>query len=512
MSVGLLMALPSGLIVSGVARWAVRLANGLVREGRRAGLILHAPAGAYRPLRMEVDARVVVTDLTHLPPIESCGGEVGVYLTGYREAVGAMARAGAVVLSPNLVGDCYAAAARAMLERPGDTRLVGWLHSDTAYEYHVPRHFEAAVSRFVAVSGAIETKARACLPGREADVTRIGYGVESPARLPERATLKGRAVRVVYAGRMERWQKRVLALPAMSRSLTARGVSHEVVILGDGPAGAELRRACAGLREVVVLGPQEPERVAGVLARADIAVLGSRYEGLPIAVLEAMAQGCVPVVTRTASGAAEVIEDGVSGVIVEVGEEASEADVGAALAAGVERAMAQVESMREAAWARVREAYSVEGHARAVARMMDEVAAKPARAWPSGRACAFSGAGGGSVPAEGWDRVRAVSAALEGKRVVVHGTGRHTRELVAPALEAGLLAGVVAFTDDDPAAWGGEVAGRPVVRPEEAGSTGATEVVVSSWIHQGAIMARRGMYERQGLAVHALYAEESAGR
>ena len=46
---------------------------------------------------------------------------------------------------------------------------------------------------------------------------------------------------------------------------------------------------------------------------------------------------------------------------------------------------------------------------------------------------------------------------------------------------------------------------RPIVAPHDAGETGATDVVISSWINQNAIWQRRAVYERQGLKVHTLY-------
>jgi glycosyltransferase involved in cell wall biosynthesis len=70
-------------------------------------------------------------------------------------------------------------------------------------------------------------------------------------------------------------------------------------------------------------------RFAGILSNADVTrelqahdalLLVSDYEGLPITVLEAMAAGCVPVVTALRSGIPELVRNGENGFTVEVGD------------------------------------------------------------------------------------------------------------------------------------------------------------------------------------------------
>lgn len=51
-------------------------------------------------------------------------------------------------------------------------------------------------------------------------------------------------------------------------------------------------------------------------AESDIFLLPSRYEGLPVALLEAMAAGCVPVASNVGS-VCEVVKDGVNGFLIE---------------------------------------------------------------------------------------------------------------------------------------------------------------------------------------------------
>lgn len=507
MKPALLVAMPSGLITSGVAAWGVRACNIVAASGGNAGIILHAPTPGYRPIAMELDPRVRRYDASGLPAIDGPGGVracVGLYRDAVREL--SDVSGGPVVLSPNLVGDCYGVASALCVTEAERVRIAGWLHNDIPYEYRVQRHYEPVISVFVPVSRRIEGELARQVPSRRGDIVRVAYGVPVPERCPGRSA-DGRAMRIVYAGRLDHAQKRVLSVVHMSRLLKERGVAHELLIVGDGPAGADVTEAIAGQGQIARHSSVTPQALGGLFERADVFVLGSRHEGLSIAVMEAMSRGVVPVVCRTASGAAELIEDGVSGVLVECAESAGDEEAGRALAAGVEGLAGRLAEMSVHAHARAGALYSIAAHATALMGVLERCQRSPARAWDPSRACAFGGQGGGgsgSVPPDGAERLRGVLETLAGRRVVIHGAGRHTVEL------GGVLcaspAGIVAFTDDDPSRWGAAMWGWPVIDPAKAAETGATDVVISSWINQRVIVARSGaMYERQGLRVHTLY-------
>ena len=507
MTAPLLIALPDGLSVSGVTTWAVRLAGELASRGRACGLIVHGePEGAAR-LGAGVHPDVRVYDARGLGRFGETA-DLGPIIELYGVAVDDLrARAGGpVVVSPNLRGDCYGVAA-ALVERGADVRLVGWQHSDIEYDRRVLAHFAPAIERFVGVSGRIVEELAGVLGDRAGDVVGVPYGVPTPAAPVARKPVSGRPLRLIYTGRMEHRQKRILSLVHLSDALTRRGIAHELVLLGDGPAAAEVDALCAtrtGVRRVEPVGPGE---VASMLDAADVFVLGSRFEGLSVSMLEAMARGCVPVVARVESGAAEAIEDGVNGCIADVGTDAAEETVGEALADAVERLLALgVAERSRAAWSTVSTRFSLALHAERVESMLHDVARAPRRAWPAGRLLAFDSAGG-SVGPDGAARLGAVLSSLSGRRIVVHGAGAHTRVLWSVLEGSGVE--VAALADDDRAMHGSTVGGVPVVAPGDAADVGATDVVISSWMHEDAIWARRAVYERQGLRVHRIYAGDS---
>jgi len=90
----------------------------------------------------------------------------------------------------------------------------------------------------------------------------------------------------------------------------------EVGICGDGPLHSQLEMQIKsrGLaKSVKLLGTFD--RIINFLAVADIFVLPSRWEGLPMALLEAMNAG-LPVVATRVEGVDEVISDGENGLLV----------------------------------------------------------------------------------------------------------------------------------------------------------------------------------------------------
>ncbi len=541
----MLIALPHGLGVSGVTMWAMRLANVLVRRGRAAGLIVHPEPPGVAPIDLPIGAGVAIFRLpAGVPPIDECGGDLGPYLPWYRSAIGAMLdRAAApVVLSPNLHGDCYGIGAALTREFGDRLRLVGWQHGDIAYDARLLEWFEPVLSAFVGVSDRIGQRLEAILPDRAGDVRVIPYGVEvadgsapkgpamvargdkvapateeplvrvsrSPFAPKGQASVAAGPVRLLYTGRIEHHQKRILALPLLSRELSRRGIHHELTIVGDGPAASDLNAAIDGLPSVRRLGPAAPPEVTRLLGEHDALVLASRYEGLSVSMLEGLARGCTPIVTRTESGALQAITDGENGLIADVSPDADEPAAAAALADAVER-FVRLESARpgalsDAAYRTVRDRFSLERHVERVESLLDRVAASAARTWPSDRVCAFTGRGGGSgsVPPGGARRMADALRELAGRKVVIHGTGRHTLELEHVIRDS--PAEIVAFADDDRQKHGTRLWDRPVIAPGEAPTTGATDVVISSWMHEEAIWARRTAYEAGRLLVRRLYA------
>ena len=89
------------------------------------------------------------------------------------------------------------------------------------------------------------------------------------------------------------------------------------VVLGDGPDRVSIQRAVddCGLHESVVL-PGQVSDLSPYWRKSSIFVLTSRFEGLPMVMLEAKAYGIPSVSFDCATGPKEIIEDGINGFLV----------------------------------------------------------------------------------------------------------------------------------------------------------------------------------------------------
>jgi glycosyltransferase involved in cell wall biosynthesis len=150
-------------------------------------------------------------------------------------------------------------------------------------------------------------------------VAILHNAVPGPAALPERPS-KG-PCRIVFLGVVcERKGVpillRALAEPAM------RSLEWHADIAGNGEVDffrAEAQRLGLAKR-VTFHGWVDEARARQLLAASDILTLPSRNEGLPMAILEAMAYG-LPIVATAVGSIADAIVDGESGLLVPVGDE-----------------------------------------------------------------------------------------------------------------------------------------------------------------------------------------------
>ena len=250
---------------------------------------LNVPQGPLR--RLGVDPRVVLRlrrELRELRPVVvvAHGGEPAKYA-----ALAAPRRLPIVYLSigsahPGLRRPWSKALHRSYIRRAD---VVVAVSSDVAEEARGLH--EVPTDRLVVIPN-----------GRDADVFRPG---DSRREGP---------VRLIFVGHMDPG-KRPDRFVEMVAALRQRGVEVEARMVGEGPLADEIR-PLAEAAGVALLGRRDD--VAELMADSDLLVLTSRPpEGMPGVLIEGGLSGLASVSTRI-PGSGDVIDDGVTGVLVDV--------------------------------------------------------------------------------------------------------------------------------------------------------------------------------------------------
>jgi glycosyltransferase involved in cell wall biosynthesis len=173
--------------------------------------------------------------------------------------------------------------------------LVGVLHADEQVYYDMAAKHIADVDVFACVSNRVQQKALKVLPGiKESLIPVIPCGINLPP-MPATTAKETNTIKLVYVGRVSDYQKRTADLLHIANRLHERGIAFHLTIIGDGDARQSLMQSVAeGALSGLVSFPGwlSQQQVASHLAESDVLVLTSDFEGMPIAMMEALAMGC----------------------------------------------------------------------------------------------------------------------------------------------------------------------------------------------------------------------------
>jgi glycosyltransferase involved in cell wall biosynthesis len=242
-----------------------------------------------------------------------------------------------------------------------------------AVERRAYQRLQRVVDRVICVSAGVgATFRRAGVPQHRLRVVHNGIhpSVVVPDRVGVRAALglPSEALIVLTVARFYP-QKGHRYLAGAIPAVIEQAPRAHFVWVGEGVEEGALRQQLAALgvdRHVTFAGQRQD--VPNLLAAADAFVLPSRYEGLPLVALEAMAVG-TPVVATRVCGTSEVVDDGVTGRLTEAADEA-------ALAAALLEVLTQPDlrvRWGEAGRQRFAERFTAARMAREIAEVYEEV-------------------------------------------------------------------------------------------------------------------------------------------
>ncbi len=199
------------------------------------------------------------------------------------------------------------------------------------YRRRLMRRLYANADALVAVSrGVADDVARvAALPAERVEV--IHNPVIDPGRVaaepprPDHPWFGSEAATpiILAAGRLAPEKDFALLIDAVA-DLVERGRAVRLMILGEGTERAALERRVRdrGIQHAVAM-PGWIDDPYGYMAHSAVFALSSRVEGLPVALIEALACGCPAVATDCPSGPREILDGGRHGRLVPIGDRAA---------------------------------------------------------------------------------------------------------------------------------------------------------------------------------------------
>jgi glycosyltransferase involved in cell wall biosynthesis len=182
---------------------------------------------------------------------------------------------------------------------PGDgaRRRLAYLHTDWPYFHEAVQAMRPWCDGLVVASREMSQEVLLAISDFPPErIHRLPYPVDPPPEFfrnkpPEVSTSD--TFRAGIVGRLETTQKRLDRLPALVRAVAQRAPHIHWSVLGSGPELPRLQRELAA-EPVTFHGRLAGEVYWRQLAQLDAIVFLSDYEGCPIALLEAMTCGAIP--------------------------------------------------------------------------------------------------------------------------------------------------------------------------------------------------------------------------
>ena len=302
----------------GAERVAVTLANAFARRGLRVDVLVQRCGGVLTPL---LDPQVLVIDLG-APRVREVPTALAQYLREHQ---------------PNtLVAFMWPLTVIAVIARMlarSDARLVLSDHSTLSRQYKrlqdrfilrmtIRATYPLADARVIVSAGAADDLAK--LTGiRRGSITVLHNPIDLPKLPLVRSEVaerdwRGPGKRILTVGSLKPEKQHDLLL----RSFASLGDGHQLMILGTGTLHDEI------VAYALELGIADRVALPGFrvdpwpyYASADAFVLTSRFEGLPLVLVEALHAGLPIVSTDCKSGPREILEDGAYGRLVPTGNQ-----------------------------------------------------------------------------------------------------------------------------------------------------------------------------------------------
>ncbi|MDX1359437.1 MAG: glycosyltransferase family 4 protein [Clostridia bacterium] len=202
----------------------------------------------------------------------------------------------------------------------GTLKIIQIQHNTKINCIRAHKLLKHAISVYVAVSDDVGNALAELVGIRNNRIEVINNGINA-VDFPGFTKHDGPVV-VLAAGRFEK-QKNFIVLSEILIDVLQEADGAEAVIAGSGGEHDKVREMTKGFPNIEL--PGNVADMKELYEQADIYISYSIHEGFSIALLEAMASGCAVLSTAT-SGAKDIIENGVNGILFDINDRGAFAD------------------------------------------------------------------------------------------------------------------------------------------------------------------------------------------
>lgn len=291
-----------GIGWGGSELWAAKLADGLKKAGKEVILL-----GGTEQSKLEERYESITTRITEQETI--------------KHMVDLFERNLPCVFVNNFAGCAFMAAVIVKKKYPDLVKIISVIHNDNKSLFDAHMMLAKYIDKVFCVSNQIRKHMQELY---DFENERY-YFKEQPIDIDllwEREENQTDVLRIGYAARLVKQQKRADLLVDFIAYLEEKNMDYLFQIAGEGECAESIVTYISqnGLQNrVQLLGRLPKSKMDDFWKAQDVFVNVSEYEGTSLSMLEAMAFGCVPVVTDV-SGAREFIEEGENGYICDVGD------------------------------------------------------------------------------------------------------------------------------------------------------------------------------------------------
>ncbi|MEO6327599.1 MAG: glycosyltransferase family 4 protein, partial [Ginsengibacter sp.] len=191
------------------------------------------------------------------------------------------------------------------------------------YYYSLANKHDKSIDQFVTVSPVICNKLSIILPHRKADIHYCRFPVPSVESVEKENDL----LKIIYCVRnLNEERKQFKILPLINERLGAKGLIVNWTIIGEGMNKQQVENVMQQ-HSLISFFPSLPnDRLIKLFPEHDLFILPSLQEGFPVAVVEAMKAGVVPLVTNWEEATKELIIENETGYYFKTGDANKYAD------------------------------------------------------------------------------------------------------------------------------------------------------------------------------------------